>query len=148
MPLQKLLCQHKNQFYWMQIILWSGTKCLWLAQYVNNLLVQHKKIGAAQNILGPVKGKGISWIRYSDYRLHIYFFWNNRQTLKDNNPSSSTGATWTGCPGAKIWYPGVVKWCQIKEFRGVWGPWEVWVCGLRTCLLSNNRSVHVLTKKF
>ena len=42
-PLQNLLYQHKNQFYWMQIIFWSGTKCLWLAQ----------------NILGPVKGQGI-----------------------------------------------------------------------------------------
>ena len=31
-PLQKLLCRHKNQFYWMQIIFLSGTKCFWLAQ--------------------------------------------------------------------------------------------------------------------
>ena len=27
-PLQKLLCRHKNQFYWMQIIFLYGTKCL------------------------------------------------------------------------------------------------------------------------
>ena len=27
-PLQKLLCRHKNQFYWMQIIFLSGTKFL------------------------------------------------------------------------------------------------------------------------
>ena len=33
-PLQKLLCRQKNQFYWMQIIFMSGTKCLWLPQYV------------------------------------------------------------------------------------------------------------------
>ena len=59
-PLQKLLCQHKNQFYWMQIIFLSGTKCLWLAQYVNKFLVRHKKFGLAQNILRPVKGQGIS----------------------------------------------------------------------------------------
>ena len=58
--LQKLLCHHKNQFYWMQIIFWSGTKCLWLAQYVNNVLVRHNKFGPAQNIWGPVKGQDIS----------------------------------------------------------------------------------------
>ena len=59
-PLQKLLCQHKKQFYWMQIIFWSGAKCLWLSQYVNKFLVRHKKFGLAQNILGPVKGQGIN----------------------------------------------------------------------------------------
>ena len=59
-PLQKLLCRHKNRFYWMQIIFLSGTKCLWLAQYVNNSLVWHKKFGPAQNILRPLKGQGIN----------------------------------------------------------------------------------------
>ena len=59
-PLQRLLCHHKNQFYWMQIMFWSGTICLWLAQCVNKFLVWHKKFGPAQNILGPVKGQGIS----------------------------------------------------------------------------------------
>ena len=59
MPLQKLLCQHKNQFYWLQIIFLSGTKCLWLTQYVNEYLVWHKKFGPAQNIFGPVKGQDI-----------------------------------------------------------------------------------------
>ena len=59
-PLQKLLCRHKKQFYWMQIIFLSGTKCLWLAQYVNEFLVRHKKFGPAQNILWPVKGQGIN----------------------------------------------------------------------------------------
>ena len=49
-PLQKLLCWHKNQFYWMQIIFLSGTKCLWLPQYVNKFLVWHKKFGPAQII--------------------------------------------------------------------------------------------------
>ena len=44
----------------MQIIFWSGTKCLWLAQYVYEFLVWHKKIGPARNILGPVKGQAIS----------------------------------------------------------------------------------------
>ena len=72
MPLQKLLCQHKNQFYWRQIIFCSGTKCLWLAQYVNKFLVWHKKIGPAQNILGPVKGQVITL---------EYFFQNLKQKL-------------------------------------------------------------------
>ena len=44
----------------MQIIFLSGTKCLWLAQYVNKFLVRHKIFGLAQNILRPVKGQGIS----------------------------------------------------------------------------------------
>ena len=59
-PLQNLLCKHKKQFYWMQIIFLSGTKWLWLPQYVNNFLVWHKKFGPAQNFLGPVKGQGIT----------------------------------------------------------------------------------------
>ena len=59
-PLQKVLCRHKNQFYWMQIIFLCGTKFLWLAQYVDKFLVRHKKFGPEQNILGPVKGQSIS----------------------------------------------------------------------------------------
>ena len=42
----------------MQIISLSGTKYLWLPQYVNKFLVWHKKIGPAQSIFGPVKGQG------------------------------------------------------------------------------------------
>jgi hypothetical protein len=57
---QKLLCRHKNQFYWMQIMLLSGTKCLWLTQYVNKFLVRLKKFGPAQNILHHLKGQGKS----------------------------------------------------------------------------------------
>ena len=67
-PLQKLLCRHKNQFYWMQIIFLSDTKCLWLPQYVNRFLVWHKKFGPAQHILGPVKGQGIRNIFYVPIR--------------------------------------------------------------------------------
>jgi hypothetical protein len=44
----------------MQIIFLSGTKCLWLPQYVNKFLVWHEIFGPAQNILGPVKGQGIT----------------------------------------------------------------------------------------
>ena len=60
---QNVLCRHKNQFYWMQIIFLSDTKCLWLPQYVDKFLVWLKKFGLAQNILGPVKGQGISMIQ-------------------------------------------------------------------------------------
>ena len=73
--LQKLLCWHKNGIYSMKIIFWCGSRCLWPAQYVCQVLVWHKKfgtgticksilfwkkqIGPAQTILGPVKGQGI-----------------------------------------------------------------------------------------
>ena len=68
-PLQKHLCQHKKQFYWMQIIFWSGAKCLWLSQYVNKFLVRHKIFGPVQNILEPVKGQGITYLlRVTQYK--------------------------------------------------------------------------------
>jgi hypothetical protein len=44
----------------MQIIFLSGTKCLLVPQYVNRVLIWHKKFGPAQKILGPVKGQGIN----------------------------------------------------------------------------------------
>ena len=72
-PLQNLLCRHKNQFCWMQIIFLSGTKCLWLPQYVNTFLVWHKKFGPSQNILGPVKGQG---------KNLLYNFWNYLKEFK------------------------------------------------------------------
>ena len=71
-PLQKLLCQHKNQFYWMQIIFLSGTKCLWLTQYVNKFLVWYKKFGPAQNILGQDFSR--SSILFEQKQLILYFF--------------------------------------------------------------------------
>ena len=75
-PLQNLLCRHKKQFYWMQIIFLSGTKCLWLPQYLNKFLVWHKKIGPAQNILEPVKGKGMSFLPSlkNDQKLSVQEF--------------------------------------------------------------------------
>ena len=42
----------------------SGTKCLWLPQYVKKFLVWHKKSGPAQNILGPAKGQSICFFSY------------------------------------------------------------------------------------
>ena len=68
-------CLFKNQFYWMQIIFWSGTKCFWLTQYVNKVLVWlwHKKFGPAQNILGPVKRQGISLLTGKSFQ---FLNWN------------------------------------------------------------------------
>ena len=43
----------------MEIIIWFATKNLGPAQYINQFFVCHKKIGQAQNILGPVEGRGI-----------------------------------------------------------------------------------------
>ena len=57
--LQNILCRHKNQYYWLQIIFLSAKTCLWLSQYVNKFLVRQKKFGLAQNILGTVKGQSI-----------------------------------------------------------------------------------------
>ena len=57
----------------MQIIFLSGTKCLWLQQYVNKFLVWHKKFGSAQNILEPVKGQGITNVYYvGNLPSHLY----------------------------------------------------------------------------
>ena len=42
--LQKFLCRHKNQFYWMRIIFLSGTKCMWLAQYINKFCSDTKNL--------------------------------------------------------------------------------------------------------
>ena len=50
----------------MQIIFLSGTKCLLLPQYVNKFLVLRKKIEPAQNILGPLKGQGITLFIHVD----------------------------------------------------------------------------------
>ena len=61
---QKLLCRYKNQFYWMQFIFLSGTKCLSLALNALKFLGWLKKFWPAQNILGPVKGQGINDISF------------------------------------------------------------------------------------
>ena len=50
MPAQKTILLNANQLF-----VWHK-----MAQYVNKFLVWHKKFGPAQNILGPVKGQGIS----------------------------------------------------------------------------------------
>ena len=48
----------------MEKMFWSITKSLGLAQYVNRILVLHKKLGPAQNIVGPIKGQGIRPPKY------------------------------------------------------------------------------------
>ena len=69
--LQKHLCWNKKQFYWMQIICLSGTKCLWLPQCVNKFLVWHNKFGPAQNILELVKGQDVSASRKKLWNFEI-----------------------------------------------------------------------------
>ena len=44
----------------VEIMFWSITKSLGLAQYVNQFLVKNKTYGSAQNILGYVEGQDIS----------------------------------------------------------------------------------------
>ena len=59
----------------MEIIFWCGTKCLGLAQNVYKFLVRPKKFGPAQNVLGPVEGRGIRV--QSEYRASKKY-WNRR----------------------------------------------------------------------
>ena len=110
-PLQKLLYRRKKQFYWMQIIFLSGTKCLWLSQYVNIFLVWHKKFEPAQNFLRPVKGQGKSLTGYVKNKTRHYvhsqnttivskfeFYWSFGQNLTnfDLNLTGTTNSVKTG----------------------------------------------------
>ena len=60
--LQKLLCRHKNQFYWMQIIFLSGTIC----KYVFVLAL---KIWTSPKHFGTCKRK-----RHKNLVCRIWFF--------------------------------------------------------------------------
>ena len=53
--LQKLLCQQIKQFYWMQIITLSGTKCMLLAQYVNKFFCPTQTIWTGTKHFGTCK---------------------------------------------------------------------------------------------
>ena len=56
-PAQKTILPNANHiFVWHKMC----TKCLRLPPYINRFFVWHKKFGLAKNILGPVKGQGIS----------------------------------------------------------------------------------------
>ena len=59
-PLQKLSCHHKKQFYWMQIILNIVWHKLFVTATIRKFMVWYKKFGPDQNILEPVKGQGIN----------------------------------------------------------------------------------------
>ena len=65
MHLHKLLSQHKNQIYWMEIIFCCGTKCL-------------SMFGLAKHILESVEGQG-SRTKTLDFSLiHSFFLvWHN-----------------------------------------------------------------------
>ena len=63
-----------------QIIFWSGTKSLGQAQYVNQFLVWHKKFGPVQNVLGPVKGQGISLLFWVEQVPKKYFIYSEYRT--------------------------------------------------------------------
>ena len=66
-PAQKSILLNANH-------LLSGTKGLQLPQYVNKFLFWHKKIGPAQNILGPVIGQGIwTFICFKKKNLFVFF---------------------------------------------------------------------------
>ena len=51
--------------------IWCGTKCLGLAQNVYKFLVWPKKFGSAQNVLGPVEGRGISTYSFLIHRFQL-----------------------------------------------------------------------------
>ena len=109
MPLQNLLCWHKNQFYWMQIIFLSCAKYLWLPQYVNKFLVCHKKFGLAQNILVPVKGRGIR--EHPLMMSHVFFSFFDPPSPKSSSfyqiylisgDEKCQCLHWRSCPWSKL----------------------------------------------
>ena len=84
-PLQKLLCRHNKQFYWMQIIFLSGTKCLWLALNAVKFLGWLKKFGLTQNILGPVKGQGISmYLQQKKWEMFVFLIFVSKRIKPGN----------------------------------------------------------------
>ena len=57
---KNILCQTKRWFAFSKVSFCAGTKVFEEALYVVKFLGWLKKFGPAQNILGPVKGQGIS----------------------------------------------------------------------------------------
>ena len=94
-PLQKLVCQHKNNIHWMQIIFLSGTKCLWLHQYVNKFLVWLKKFGPAQNIFLLKDKASDGWyvLLCSPYKIPSYFLKDLFEFFKTINANGQVGKT-------------------------------------------------------
>ena len=60
MPVTNILCQTKRWFAFSKIGFCAGTKVFEEALNAVIFLDWLKKFGLAQNILGPVKGQGIS----------------------------------------------------------------------------------------
>ena len=74
----------------MQIIFLSATKGLWLAQYVNKVLGQHKKFVKEQNILQPLEGQGITDIpKRVGKRMPKYNIWLYKESSKQFYPRFS-----------------------------------------------------------
>ena len=69
-PLQNLLCWHKKQFYWMQIIFLSGTKIWTSPEYVGTCKGTRHKCELGYSIL---KGFWIHGIRYSELSFFRHF---------------------------------------------------------------------------
>ena len=76
MAVTNILCQIKRRFAFSKIGFCAGTKVFEEALNAVKFLGWLKKFGQAQNILGPVKGKGIDFIalKYSTYVGQRAFF--------------------------------------------------------------------------
>ena len=87
-PLLKLLCQHKNQFYWCKSFCLAQNVCdyhNW--QYVNKFLVGRKKFGLAQNILWAVKEQGkSSMYTFSTTWSQPYQFFIDEENVIEGHP--------------------------------------------------------------
>ena len=68
MPVTNILCQTKKPFAFIKIVFCAGTKVFEAALNAVKFLGWLKKFGLAQNILGPVKGQGITY-----YTSHKHF---------------------------------------------------------------------------
>ena len=68
-----ILCQTKSWFAFSKIVFWSGTKLFEEALNAVKFLGWLKKFGLAQNILGPVKGQGISKVKAKSLELRFWF---------------------------------------------------------------------------
>ena len=77
----------------MQIIFLSGTKYLWLPQYVNIFFALAQKFGPAQNILGP--GQGIR-------KLKIYCWADLKDPLKSTELATVRKTCFKSAPTNRI----------------------------------------------
>ena len=73
-----ILCQTKRWFACSKIGFWAVTKVFEEALNAVEFLGWLKKFGAAQNILGPVKGQGIYWNWRESCCSHTKYFIKNK----------------------------------------------------------------------